>query len=274
MEYNTIKNSAEILRNKTNGFKPTVALVLGSGFGEVINLIENKIEIPYGEIPNMPVSTVAGHKGSFVFGTIGGTKIAVMNGRVHLYEGYSPQEVVLPLRILRLLGCNTILFTNAAGGISYNLQAGDLMAINDHISFLVQNPLVGKNIDEIGTRFPDMSSVYDIELTDLLEKTALKCDISLKKGVYVQLTGPSYESPAEIRMLRTMGADAVGMSTVCEAIAARHCGYRVAAVSLITNLACGMNQKELNHKEVQEMGSAITPKISMLIKNFIPLLKG
>lgn len=274
MEYNTIKNSAEILRNKTKGFKPTVALVLGSGFGEVINLIENKIEIPYGEIPNMPVSTVAGHKGSFVFGTIGGTKIAVMNGRVHLYEGYSPQEVVLPLRILRLLGCNTILFTNAAGGISYNLQAGDLMAINDHISFLVQNPLVGKNIDEIGTRFPDMSSVYDIELTDLLEKTALKCDISLKKGVYVQLTGPSYESPAEIRMLRTMGADAVGMSTVCEAIAARHCGYRVAAVSLITNLACGMNQKELNHKEVQKMGSSITPKISMLIKNFIPLLKG
>lgn len=274
MDYKTILDTANAIKEKLDNFTPKVAIVLGSGFGEVIDSIENKVEISYKDVPNMPVSTVAGHKGSFIFGNIENTKLAVMNGRVHLYEGYSVDQVVLPIRVLRLLGCETIILTNAAGGISYNLKAGDLMALNDHISVFAPNPLIGKNIDELGTRFPDMSCAYDRELTKLLSDTSIKCGIPLKEGVYAQLTGPSYETPAEIRMLRSLGADAVGMSTVCEVIAARHCGLKVVAMSLITNLACGMENKELNHKEVQEMGANITPKISKLIKSFVPLLKG
>ncbi len=274
MDYQTIIDTANAIKENIGDFSPKVAIVLGSGFGEVIDSIENKVEIPYKDVPNMPVSTVAGHKGSFIFGNIESTKVAVMNGRVHLYEGYSVEQVVLPIRVLRLLGCETIILTNAAGGISYNLKAGDLMALNDHISIFAPNPLIGKNIDQLGTRFPDMSCAYDRELTKLLSNTAIKCGIPLKEGVYAQLTGPSYETPAEIRMLRSLGADAVGMSTVCEVIAARHCGLKVVAMSLITNLACGMENKELNHKEVQEMGANITPKISKLIKSFVPLLKG
>lgn len=274
MDYKTILDTANAIKEKLDDFTPKVAIVLGSGFGEVIDSIENKVEISYKDVPNMPVSTVAGHKGSFIFGNIENTKLAVMNGRVHLYEGYSVDQVVLPIRVLKLLGCETIILTNAAGGISYNLKAGDLMALNDHISVFAPNPLIGKNIDELGTRFPDMSCAYDRELTKLLSDTAIKCGIPLKEGVYAQLTGPSYETPAEIRMLRSLGADAVGMSTVCEVIAARHCGLKVVAMSLITNLACGMENKELNHKEVQEMGANITPKISKLIKSFVPLLKG
>lgn len=274
MDYKTILDTANAIKEKLDNFTPKVAIVLGSGFGEVIDSIENKVEISYKDVPNMPVSTVAGHKGSFIFGNIESTKVAVMNGRVHLYEGYSVDQVVLPIRVLRLLGCETIILTNAAGGISYNLKAGDLMALNDHISVFAPNPLIGKNIDELGTRFPDMSCAYDRELTKLLSDTSIKCGIPLKEGVYAQLTGPSYETPAEIRMLRSLGADAVGMSTVCEVIAARHCGLKVVAMSLITNLACGMENKELNHKEVQEMGANITPKISKLIKSFVPLLKG
>ena len=274
MDYQTILDTANAIKEKLDNFTPKVAIVLGSGFGEVNDSIENKVEISYKDVPNMPVSTVAGHKGSFIFGNIENTKVAVMNGRVHLYEGYSVEQVVLPIRVLRLLGCETIILTNAAGGISYNLKAGDLMALNDHISVFAPNPLIGKNIDQLGTRFPDMSCAYDRELTKLLSNTAIKCGNPLKEGVYAQLTGPSYETPAEIRMLRSMGADAVGMSTVCEVIAARHCGLKVVAMSLITNLACGMENKELNHKEVQEMGANITPKISKLIKSFVPLLKG
>lgn len=274
MDYKTILDTANAIKEKLDNFTPKVAIVLGSGFGEVIDSIENKVEISYKDVPNMPVSTVAGHKGSFIFGNIESTKVAVMNGRVHLYEGYSVDQVVLPIRVLKLLGCETIILTNAAGGISYNLKAGDLMALNDHISVFAPNPLIGKNIDELGTRFPDMSCAYDRELTKLLSDTAIKFGIPLKEGVYAQLTGPSYETPAEIRMLRSLGADAVGMSTVCEVIAARHCGLKVVAMSLITNLACGMENKELNHKEVQEMGANITPKISKLIKSFVPLLKG
>ena len=274
MDYKTILDTANAIKEKLDNFTPKVAIVLGSGFGEVIDSIENKVEISYKDVPNMPVSTVAGHKGSFIFGNIENTKLAVMNGRVHLYEGYSVDQVVLPIRVLKLLGCETIILTNAAGGISYNLKAGDLMALNDHISVFAPNPLIGKNIDELGTRFPDMSCAYDRELKKLLSDTAKKCGIPLKEGFYAQLTGPSYETPAEIRMLRSLGADAVGMSTVCEVIAARHCGLKVVAMSLITNLACGMENKELNHKEVQEMGANITPKISKLIKSFVPLLKG
>lgn len=268
MNFEYIKKIADVLSDRLNGFIPSIALVLGSGFGDVINVIENPIEIPYGEIEGMPVSTAEGHKGSFVFGTLNGKAVAVMNGRVHLYEGYTPEQVVLPLRVLRVLGCKALILTNAAGGISYSLQPGDLMAITDHISAFVPNPLAGKNIDELGTRFPDMSAPYDKELTKQLEKTALKNGVALKKGTYVQLTGPSYESPAEIRMLRTLGADAVGMSTVCEAIAARHCGYRTAALSLITNYACGMTAEELNHKEVQETGKEMAKKISEILTEF------
>ena len=274
MDYQTLLTATDAVKEKIGNIVPKVAIVLGSGFDEITRTVKNSIEIPYGDIPYMPTSTVSGHKGTFIFGNIGETEVAIMNGRVHLYEGYSVEQVVLPIRIVKLLGCETLILTNAAGGISYNLRAGDLMAINDHISSFVPNPLIGKNIDELGTRFPDMSSPYDKKLIKLLSDIAIKHDIPLKEGVYVQLMGPSYETPAEIRMLRSVGADAVGMSTVCEVIAARHCGLRVVAMSLITNLASGMENKILTHEDVEEMGNYIIPKIAKLMESFIPLLKG
>lgn len=265
------KRYAEIVNQikKKIDFNPEIALVLGSGLGSFADDINIKYTLNYSDIENFPVSTVSGHKGQFVFGYIGNVPLIIMQGRVHFYEGYNMEQVVIPIRILKMLGVKVVILTNASGGINYNFNAGDLMLITDHISTFVPNPLIGKNIDEFGPRFPDMSEVYKKDLNDILRKTAIENKIHLKEGIYVQLSGPSYESPAEVRMLRSLGCDAVGMSTVCEAIVANHCGMKVCGISLVTNLASGVSNAPLSHEEVKEAGIKAAPKFKKLLKKAV-----
>lgn len=271
--YEKLKKAYESVRSKTD-FVPSAALTLGSGLGafadEEIDIIA---AVDYKDIEGFPVSTVAGHKGRFVFGTLRGTdiKVAVMQGRVHCYEGYPASDAVMPARLLGMLGAKTLILTNASGGINEDLSAGDLMLITDHISLFAPNPLIGENIDELGTRFPDMSCVYDKPLRDKIKRAAEKLGIDLKEGVYAQLTGPSFETPAEIRALRTLGADAVGMSTAAEAIAARHAGMRVCGISCISNQAAGISKNILTHEEVQQTADRTAPKFKSLIAEIIRL---
>ncbi len=262
--YEKLERCLSCVRERTE-FVPKAAVVLGSGLGDYAGAIRTEAEVPYGEIEGFPVSTVPGHDGRFIFGWVDKTPVVCMKGRVHYYEGYDMADVVLPIRLMKLLGADTLLLTNAAGGINTDFRAGDLMLIKDHISVFVPNPLIGENIDPLGTRFPDMSQVYDRELQDQIKEKAAELGIPLREGVYAQLTGPSYESPAEIRMLRMLGCDAVGMSTVVEAIAARHCGLRVCGISCISNLAAGMSQKALDHKEVQEAADRAAPLFRKLV---------
>lgn len=246
-------------------FKPSVALVLGSGLGAFADEIEVVQTLDYRDIDGFPTSTVEGHKGRFVFGYVGKVPVVIMQGRVHYYEGYSMQDVVLPTRLISLMGAKILYLTNASGGINPSFSAGDFMLITDHISNFVPNPLIGGNIDALGTRFPDMSEVYNKNLRNIIAETAKELDIKIQQGVYVQLTGPSFESPAEIRMLRTLGADAVGMSTVCEAIAANHAGMKVCGISCVANLAAGMTNNPLTHAEVQECADKAAPLFKKLI---------
>lgn len=253
-------------------FTPELALILGSGLGEFAKRLEISAEIPYEDIPGFPVSTVPGHAGKFVFGTLHGKRIVCMQGRVHFYEGYSMRQVVMPVRLMQMMGAKILLLTNAAGGINHAFAPGDLMCITDHISDFVPSPLIGENVEELGTRFPDMSRVYDRELCEKLHKAAREQEILLREGVYIQLSGPNYETPAEIRMCSLLGADAVGMSTVVEAMAARHAGMRVIGVSLITNMASGISKTALSHQEVQETAAAAARRFETLIEGFIRLL--
>ncbi len=252
------------IREKTD-FVPKVALVLGSGLGNYAQNIKIEKEISYREIPGFPVSTVPGHDGKFIFGYVGETPVVCMKGRVHYYEGYPISDVVLPARTMLKLGAKILFLTNAAGGINYDFAAGDLMLITDHISCFAPNPLIGPNEDSLGLRFPDMSDVYKKDLQEVIRTTAKENDIDLKEGVYCQLTGPSFESPAEIKMLRSMGVSAVGMSTVVEAIAANHMGARVCGVSCISNLAAGMSENPLTHEEVQEAADKAAIKFELLV---------
>ena len=250
-------------------YLPEVALVLGSGLGEFADRLTIDAKIPYGEIPYFPVSTVAGHDGCFMLGRVEGCPVLIMKGRVHYYEGYSMPEVVMPVRVMRMLGAQILILTNAAGGINASYKPGILVRITDQITSFVPSPLIGTNMDAIGTRFPDMSHVYDTELGERMEAVARKQGIGLEEGVYLQTTGPNYETPAEIRMYRTLGADLVGMSTACEAMAARHAGMRVVGVSCVTNMAAGMSKTELNHKEVQETADRVAQDFQTLIYKFI-----
>ncbi|WP_294482570.1 purine-nucleoside phosphorylase [uncultured Ruminococcus sp.] len=254
---------------KRAGINPAVGIVLGSGLGNFAERAEIVSEIPYEDIPCFPRSTVEGHKGRFVFGKIGKTPVVIMQGRVHYYEGYPMEDVIMPARIMGLLGIKTLLLTNAAGGVNKGFSAGDLMLIKDHISCFVPNPLIGKNFSELGTRFPDMSEVYDRELSGRIKACAESLGTELKEGVYCQLTGPSYETPAEIKMLSVLGADAVGMSTAVEAIAARHMGVRVCGISLITNMAAGISEVPLSHEEVKEAADKAEVKFGALVERFI-----
>ena len=254
---------------KRAGINPTVGIVLGSGLGNFAERAEIVSEIPYEDIPCFPRSTVEGHKGRFVFGKIGKTPVVIMQGRVHYYEGYPMEDVIMPARIMGLLGIKTLLLTNAAGGVNKGFSAGDLMLIKDQISCFVPNPLIGKNLSELGTRFPDMSEVYDRELSGRIKACAESLGTELKEGVYCQLTGPSYETPAEIKMLSVLGADAVGMSTAVEAIAARHMGVRVCGISLITNMAAGISEVPLSHEEVKEAADKAEVKFGALVERFI-----
>ncbi len=258
-------NSCVDAIRKVTDFKPRVALILGSGLGNYAEQIDIKCEISYSDIDGFPVSTVPGHAGKFIFGYVGEVPVVCMKGRVHYYEGYDISDVVLPTRVMRRLGAEILFLTNAAGGVNYNFDAGDLMLINDHISVFAPNPLIGPNIDEFGTRFPDMSMVYDKDLRKLIKETALANGIPLKEGIYIQLTGPSFESPAEIKMLRLMGADAVGMSTVVEAIVANHMGMRICGISCISNLAAGMLNEPLSHEDVQKAADTTGPLFEKLV---------
>ena len=262
--YEKLLNCVSCVKSKTD-FIPKVAIVLGSGLGDYAKSIKIDKIIPYSEIDGFPVSTVPGHAGEFIFGYVEEVPVVCMKGRVHFYEGYDISDVVLPIRLMHMLGAEILFLTNAAGGINYDFGAGDLMLIDDHISCFAPNPLIGKNIDELGTRFPDMSQVYDVDLQNIIVKTAKEHDIPLKKGVYAQLTGPSFETPAEIRMLRTLGADAVGMSTVVEAIVANHMGMKICGISCICNLAAGMSANPLTHEEVQQAADIAAPRFKMLV---------
>ncbi|MCR4788216.1 MAG: purine-nucleoside phosphorylase [Lachnospiraceae bacterium] len=250
-------------------FEPKVGLVLGSGLGNYADSMKVVSEIEYSDIKGFPVSTVPGHAGKFIFGHVDSVPVVCMKGRIHYYEGYPISDVVLPTRLMKMMGISILFLTNASGGINPSFKAGDFMMITDHISSFAPNPLVGQNIDELGTRFPDMSSVYDKELQDVIRQAAKDNNIALKEGVYLQTTGPSFESPAEIRMFKGMGADCVGMSTVVEAIAANHMGLRICGISCVCNLAAGISPTPLTHEEVQQAGRDAAPLFEKLVTEAI-----
>ncbi|SEF82834.1 purine-nucleoside phosphorylase [Caloramator fervidus] len=267
-ELQKIKEAAEFIKARIP-FIPDVAIILGSGLGILADEVEEKIEIPYSEIPHFPVSTVQGHAGKFIFGKLEDKNVLLMNGRFHFYEGYSMKEVTLPIRVFKMLGVKKLIVTNAAGGVNTNFKPGDLMIIKDHINFSMANPLIGRNIDEFGPRFPDMSNAYDKELVELAKKVAQKVEVPVVEGVYFMLTGPNYETPAEIRAIRKLGGDAVGMSTVPEVIVANHCGIKVLGISCITNMAAGILDQPLNHEEVIETSMKVREKFIRLVKGIV-----
>ena len=266
--YERLEKACAYVRERA-GCSPKLGIVLGSGLGGFAEEAEIISTVDYGDIPDFPHSTVEGHKGRFIFGRVSKTAVVMMQGRVHYYEGYPMEDVVMPARLMGMLGVGTLLLTNAAGGIDRSFRAGDIMLITDHIATFVPNPLIGRNDDRLGVRFPDMSEVYSRELRDTTLDTAADLGIELKQGVYAQLTGPSYETPAEIRMLEKLGASAVGMSTACEAIAARHMGMKVCGLSLISNMAAGINSTPLSHEEVQQAADEAAGKFTALVKGFI-----
>ena len=246
-------------------FKPEIALILGSGLGDFANTIEVVDSLSYNEIEGFPVSTVAGHKGRYIFGYVNDVPVVCMQGRVHYYEGYPMTDVVLPTRLMKMMGAKVLFLTNAAGGLNYDFEAGDFMMITDHIMNFVPSPLIGPNIDEIGPRFPDMSDIYKKDLQAVIRNTARELDIKLQEGVYIQLTGPNFETPQEVKMCRILGADAAGMSTAAEAVAANHMGMKVCGISCITNMGCGMLDQPLSHEEVQETADRVAIDFKRLV---------
>ena len=259
------QESADYLKSKLGGFAPKVAMVLGSGLGYLGDEVTDPIVVPYGEIPHFKHSTAPGHKGQLVFGTLAGQKVAVMQGQMHHYEGYSYEEVGYAVRVLRLLGCDTLFVTNAAGGVNWSFKAGDLMLITDQIKPFLESPLRGENLPEFGPRFPDSSYLYTPALQDLARKQARRLDIDLKEGVYIYFPGPQYETPAEVRMARLLGGDAVGMSTAPEVIIAGHCGMQVLGITLVSNMAAGVLPQPLSEEEVLEAAAAARDKFSGLL---------
>ncbi len=268
VNYEKLMKCFEYVQQKIT-FKPEIALILGSGLGDYADTMEVVETLDYHDIEGFPVSTVPGHKGRFVFGYAGGVPIVAMQGRVHFYEGYKPQDVVLPIRLMKLMGAKVLFLTNAAGGINRSFNAGDFMLITDQISMSVPSPLIGENIDELGVRFPDMSEVYSRRLRKIIENSAVTAGVPLRRGVYIQTTGPQYETPAEIRAYERLGADAVGMSTAIEAIAARHAGMEICGISCISNLAAGISVNPLTHAEVQETADRVAPLFKKLVTQAI-----
>ena len=252
-----------------NDFTPKVALILGSGLGDYADDIRVVDTLDYHDIEGFPVSTVPGHKGRFIFGYVDDVPVVCMQGRVHYYEGYEMSDVVLPTRLMKMMGAEVLFLTNAAGGIQLGMHAGDFMLIKDQIASFVPSPLRGANIEELGVRFPDMSQIYDLDLQDIVKRAASALEIRIKEGTYIQLSGPQFETPHEVAMCRTLGADAVGMSTACEAIAAKHMGMKVLGISCISNLASGISSIPLSHAEVQETADAVAPKFKALVTETI-----
>lgn len=266
------QESADYLKEKLGSFRPKVAMVLGSGLGFMGDEVANAIKVPYGEIPYFKASTAPGHKGQLVFGQLEGQDVAVMQGRMHHYEGYSYEEVAYAVRVLRLLGAETLIVTNAAGCVNKDWKAGDLMLITDHMKFFLESPLRGENLPEFGPRFPDASHLYTPALQELAVKAAEDLGISLRKGVYMYFPGPQYETPAEVRAARILGADAVGMSTAPEVIVAGHCGMEVLGFTLLTNMAAGILNQPLSEQEVLEAAAACKDKFSGLLRGCLKKL--
>ena len=264
--FSDYQKAADVIAARLSGFQPEVAMILGSGLGDMADLAENPIVIPYSEIPGFMVSTAPGHKGQLVFGSLSGKNVAVMQGRLHAYEGYSFEEVCFPLRVLRLLGCDKLVITNACGGVNLDLRVGDICLITDHIKFFMDSPLRGKNLDEFGTRFPDATHLYTPRLQEVARNVAKAQGLPLKEGVYMYFPGPSYETPAEIRAIRVLGADLVGMSTVPEVLAAGHAGMEVLGFSLVSNAAAGIVEgATLSEQEVLDATAAAKERFSQLI---------
>ncbi|MBQ8857916.1 MAG: purine-nucleoside phosphorylase [Lachnospiraceae bacterium] len=266
--YEKLMKCYQSVREKID-FEPEIALVLGSGLGNYGETIDVVATLNYNEIEGFPVSTVEGHKGRFIFGYIHGVPVVCMQGRVHYYEGYPMTDVVLPTRLMKMMGAKVLFLTNAAGGLNYDFEPGDFMMITDHIMNFVPSPLIGENIAELGARFPDMSNIYKKELQEIIRNTAGELGIKLQEGVYIQLTGPNFETPAEVRMCRTLGADAAGMSTAAEAVAANHMGMKVCGISCITNLGCGMLEQPLSHEEVQKTADRVAIQFKDLVTKAI-----
>ncbi len=263
-----MENTIKFINQQTNNFKPEIGIVLGSGLGELADEFCD-VGVNYSDIPNFASSTVAGHKGRLVFANINGKKVVMMQGRIHFYEGHPLSVVTYPVKVLKALGVKTLILTNAAGAVNPEFNPADLMLIKDHINFMGTNPLIGKNDDTLGVRFPDMSEIYKENLRELAKQCAAKLNIELKEGVYLATTGPSYETPAEIRAYGLLGADAVGMSTVPEGIVANYCGLNVLGISCITNHAAGVGQAMLSHQEVIESANLAKNKFKGLIKEII-----
>ena len=263
-----LENTVDYINEKTNNFKPETALILGSGLGDFADDY-NDISLSYADIPGFEASTVKGHKGQLVFSTIAGKRVVMMQGRFHYYEGQPIQRVVYPVKVFKKLGVKNLIVTNAEGGINESFRASDLMLITDHINFMHVNPLIGKNDDDLGPRFPDMTEVYKKDLQELALSAAKKLNINLKKGVYMALSGPNYETPSETRMLKILGADAVGMSTVPEAMVANYCGIKVLGISCISNSAAGITGEVLSHQEVIDAANAVKDKFKNLLFEII-----
>jgi purine-nucleoside phosphorylase len=281
--FDKVTEAAEFLRNKLGTLSPRIGIVLGSGLGAVADAVTGPVAVPYAQIPHFPQSTVEGHSGRIVAGRLGGVTVAVMQGRVHFYEGYSPLEVTFPMRVLGALGLKAVVLTNAAGGIEKDYRVGQLVVLRDHINLMGWNPLVGPNeprftarsgaglgFPAFGLRFPDMTEAYSKSLRALAQETAKEDDFALAEGVYLAVSGPSYETPAEIRAFRTLGATLVGMSTVPETIVARHMGIEVLGISCVTNLAAGLGDKLLNHAEVAEIGHQVEHRLARLLERLVP----
>lgn len=267
--YETLLRCRDAVFERSGGFEPRMALILGSGLGKLGEQMDLRAVVPYREIEGLPISSVPGHAGQFLFGYLEGVPLVCMQGRVHYYEGFDIRDVVLPTRVMGLLGAEKLLVTNAAGSLDPAMETPTMMLIRDHILFGVPNPLRGENIDELGTRFPDMTHVYDAALCAVLRDTAKEKALTLHEGVYVQLSGPSFETPAEVRMLGQLGGSAVGMSTACEAIAARHMGLRVCGISCISNKGAGISDAPLTHQEVFEAGQRMEKDMTALLRGAI-----
>lgn len=266
--YEKLETCYESVRAKVH-FKPDIALVLGSGLGDYGESIDVVATLDYNSIEGFPISTVEGHKGRFIFGYIQHVPVVCMQGRIHYYEGYPMSDVVLPIRLMKMMGAKVLFLTNAAGGLNHEFAPGDFMLITDHIMNFVPSPLIGPNVSELGTRFPDMSEVYKKDLREIIRSTAKDLGIKLQEGVYIQLTGPNYETPTEVKMCRILGADAAGMSTAAEAVAANHAGMKVCGISCITNMGCGILNRPLDHEEVQETANRVAVDFKRLVTEAI-----
>ncbi|WP_404802415.1 purine-nucleoside phosphorylase [Bacillus shivajii] len=270
---NMIEEAKQFINEKIED-RPTIGLILGSGLGVLADEIESAVKIPYSEIPGFPTSTVSGHKGQLVIGKLEGKTVVAMQGRFHFYEGYDMQLVTLPVRVMKAIGVESVVVTNAAGGVNESLNPGDLMLISDHLNLFGTNPLIGPNDEQLGVRFPDMSNAYDPALLSLAEKVAEGLSLEVKKGIYAGNTGPAYETPAEVRMARILGADAVGMSTVPEVIVARHSEMKVMGISCISNMAAGILDQPLTHDEVIETTEQVRSQFLTFVKEIVKQMEG